>query len=318
MTHEVSIVTAFFDIGRGNWRGFVRSNEQYLEWFKNLARLKNEMVIFTEQKFVNAILDIRTKNGLGSITTVISCDHLFGPNGQLVETNRLLGRAMRPELHAFVRDPGCPEYWNADYVLLNLLKTVFVSIATKLGLNANQQIAWIDFGYCRDAQRFDPNIPWQFDCGGRMNIFHIREPDDRPIFDIVRTGDVYFQGCHIVGPAECWHHLSRLVDDAMASLLACGLVDDDQTVLLMAYRRAPDLFKIHAVDPSDWFVLFRNFKHTDVTPDTPTSCAAVSGRPDARVAPRSPATDSVFVGGRTFRTDSLIENIRRDCKVFRA
>ena len=169
-----------------------------------------------------------------------------------------------------MQNSGRPEHWCELYVLLNALKSVFVCTAIKLQLNTNEQVAWIDFGYCRDDQRFDPNLPWRFDCDDRMNLFHIREPDDRPLFDIVRSGDVYFQGCHIVGPAKCWFRLRQLLDEAILSLLACGLVDDDQTALLMAYRRAPNFFQIHAVDPSDWFVIFRKFNYTDARAGGPT------------------------------------------------
>lgn len=66
---------------------------------------------------------------------------------------------MRPELHAIVDNPAAPEYWSAEYVMLCVLKTVLTCTAIKLGLNANPQIAWIDFGYCRDEHRFDPNLP---------------------------------------------------------------------------------------------------------------------------------------------------------------
>ncbi len=265
---DISIVSAFFDIGRGGWLGDVngqpvsrwqRSVDTYLEWFDNLARLKNQIVIFTEQKFAEKLLEIRRRHGLDAMTNVLVCDDLFGPNGKLADLRAQFEARMRPELHNLVLNPTLPEYWNPDYVLINALKSAMVCATLRLRLNIHRQVAWIDFGYCRDDLRFDPAIPWRFDCGDRMNLFYIRQPDNRPIFDIVRTGDVYFQGCHLVGPDICWFRFAELIDEAMSSLLACGLVDDDQTALLMAYRRAPELFRIHAVDASDWFVIFRNF-----------------------------------------------------------
>lgn len=46
---DITIVTAFFDIGRGEWAtgGFKRTPEDYLNYFKQLAVLENEMIIFT-------------------------------------------------------------------------------------------------------------------------------------------------------------------------------------------------------------------------------------------------------------------------------
>lgn len=269
MSYEVSIVSAFFDISRGQWEGDVgghrvhawlkRTNEQYLGWFANLGRLKNQLVIFTESKFADQVLDIRRGQGLELETVVIVCDGLFSDDGPLAEPLSDIKNAMRHELHRFVTDPALPEYWNASYVLLNALKSVFVCTAIDRKLIANEQIAWIDFGYCRDGKRFDPGAPWRFDCQDRMNIFYIREPDSRPIFDVVRTGDVYFQGCHLVGSPAAWYRFRDLIGEMMASLLDCGLVDDDQTMLLMAYRRAPEFFRIHAVSPDDWFVVLRDF-----------------------------------------------------------
>lgn len=48
---SITIVTAFFDIGRGDWsvenghpNYLQRSNEKYFKYFSNLAQLENEMI----------------------------------------------------------------------------------------------------------------------------------------------------------------------------------------------------------------------------------------------------------------------------------
>lgn len=88
MIHDISIVTAFFDIGRSEWSfggqsSFRRSNEQYLRWFANLAPLKNSMVIFTEQQFADQVMALRRENELESATNVMVIDDLFGRDGPL-------------------------------------------------------------------------------------------------------------------------------------------------------------------------------------------------------------------------------------------
>ena len=42
-------------------------------------------------------------------------------------------------------------------------------------------------------------------------------------------------------------------------------MDDDQTLLLMAYRNAPQLFETHFVDAAKggWFVLFKDYNALD-------------------------------------------------------
>ena len=59
---EITIVSAFFDIGRGNWSkeqghpGYLqRSCEKYIDYFSNLAKLENDMIIFTSSEFSEKI-----------------------------------------------------------------------------------------------------------------------------------------------------------------------------------------------------------------------------------------------------------------------
>lgn len=66
MKESITIVTAFFDIGRGNWnrangrsRSLERTNNTYLKYFRRLAKLENKMVIFTSSEFKEKILALR-------------------------------------------------------------------------------------------------------------------------------------------------------------------------------------------------------------------------------------------------------------------
>jgi hypothetical protein len=155
--------------------------------------------------------------------------------------------------------PDAPEYREPRYVLVNALKSAFVNAAADLGVIEAAQVAWVDFGYCQDDTPFDRTRPWRFDAGDRINLFHVAALDSQPITRVVRRGDVYFQGCHIVGPTGAWRAFAREIADALEALLACDLIDDDQTMLLMAWRRDPARYRVHGVAPSDWRVLFRRF-----------------------------------------------------------
>jgi protein YibB len=275
--HAPTIVTGFFDLGRESWAGsvagdhvapwmanltvpdfFARSNQLYLDRFANLAPLKNPMVIFTEDRFCPFVREARAAHGLEGQTRIVACKNPFGTSTPLNHVIELTRKAMaRPEFGSFVALPHHPERWNPHYVVMTVFKFSIVSTAIEMGLVDTPDLAWIDFGYCRDNDRFDKTQPWTFACGDRINIFHIQEPDDRPIFDVVRSAAVYFMACHIVSPKVLWGQYLSLIDEAFRALLDCGLPDDEQTAMLMAYRRMPSLFRTHAVDPSDWFVIFK-------------------------------------------------------------
>ncbi|HIB9009040.1 TPA: WlaTC/HtrL family glycosyltransferase, partial [Citrobacter braakii] len=77
MKSSTTIVTAYFDIGRGEWtvnKGFreklSRSSDVYFDYFKRLAALENEMVIFTSSEFEDRVAEIRK----GKPTKIITID----------------------------------------------------------------------------------------------------------------------------------------------------------------------------------------------------------------------------------------------------
>ncbi|CBL05387.1 Bacterial protein of unknown function (HtrL_YibB) [Megamonas hypermegale ART12/1] len=67
MIRDITIVTAYFDINRKNWKGFERSNNDYINYFKFWARIKNNLIVYTSKEFVEDILNIRKNFGLEKI-----------------------------------------------------------------------------------------------------------------------------------------------------------------------------------------------------------------------------------------------------------
>ena len=99
-----------------------------------------------------------------------------------------------------VDNPHLIEYWHSDYVLINIFKSLYVTHAINTGIVKTDLAAWIDFGYVRSQETLPSNLEWKYDFDpDKMHMFKMREIDpDRPISDIIKTGDVYTQGCHIV------------------------------------------------------------------------------------------------------------------------
>jgi protein YibB len=276
---ESVIVTAFLDIGRDAWKESAakasrhrRSTALYLERFGYLARLKNPMAVFVEPSLAENALAARRAHGLEDRTAIVIIDRPFAREPLASLVGEIEAR-MTPRLHSWVLHPDAPEYREPRYVLVNALKSAFVNAAVDLGIIAAAQTAWIDFGYCYDDARFDPTKPWRFDADGRMNLFYMNALDNPPLLSVVRSGNVYFQGCHLVGPTPSWRPFAGEIADALDALLACDLIDDDQTMMLMAWRRDPARYRIHVVPPPDWRVVFRRFNAE--TPLQPAVVAAL-------------------------------------------
>lgn len=254
-----TIVTAFVDIGRGEWEGvknnqvipwyIKRDTETYLKRFERLTKLNNPIICFTETKFFDRIMRMRED------IILIDIDTLWQDHEHLLNSIEQIQKL--PEFIRFVTNPACPEYWSSKYVAINFMKSHFVNYAVEQGFVNTDDVAWIDFGYCREEVYCPENKTWKFNTDNKINLF-CQNPNtsSKPIFEIVRTGEVYIQGCHIVAPKGGWKFLKKLVNEGLSVLFSVGLVDDDQTLLLMAYRAAPDLFKLNSAAPDNWFTIF--------------------------------------------------------------
>ena len=72
---EITIVTAFFDIGRKDFKELPRSNE-YLEHFKFWARMKNNLIIYTDSVMGPKALKVREEFGLADKTELVIIDDI--------------------------------------------------------------------------------------------------------------------------------------------------------------------------------------------------------------------------------------------------
>ena len=48
--NDITIVTAFYDIGRGDWKYFTRKTSYYFECFERLCQLKNKIVVSNKDR----------------------------------------------------------------------------------------------------------------------------------------------------------------------------------------------------------------------------------------------------------------------------
>jgi protein YibB len=218
------------------------------------------MVVYTSDDFADQVKEIRERVSPGSKTTIVSMDFelTFKRFMDVVENVQ-----RRPEYINFVANPNLPEYSNPAYVAVNFAKSSFVSDAIEKRNVTTDLVAWIDFGYVRSDDTIPASKEWDFDFDpNKMHYFNLKPVmDNRSIFDVVRTNDVTIMGCHIVGGIRAWRNHVLECDKSMTTLVECGLVDDDQTILLMNYLRNKNFYELHPIDETKkgWFVIFTDF-----------------------------------------------------------
>ena len=275
-----TIVTGFFDIGRETWTDRFgdriedkRDASLYLRRFGHLARLPNAMVVFTEPRFAEEVVKIRQDLGFGERTWVLTIDDLFGQPALAPALRAIEARMSNPFFQRMLRAPHLPEFRQPRYVLVVTLKFLMVATAVRLDLIRTAQASWVDFGYCRDAGAIDAAAPWRFDTGGKIHLFHVLEPDDVPIFGVVRSGEMYFIANHMMAPVALWPTFAREISHALDCLLDCGLVDDEQTLMLMAWRRDPQAYILHPLPRKRWFTTFAASQPALALPKSNSSAA---------------------------------------------
>jgi len=242
--NDITIVTAFFDIGRGDWtpdKGLPhylqRTTQTYLERFGHLAKLENDMVVYTSKDMVKEIEFLRQDRP----TQILTVDF----KKSFTELRQKITDVQKsPEYQSKINPMQVknPEYWNADYVLVNALKSSFVN--RSLDLIKTDLIAWLDFGYCRSEATLNGVKKWKYSFDkNKIHFFNIKEwKEGTYIQDVIANNDVHITGPCIVAGRDLWPKLEAM-----------------ETLLLMSYLMKPELFELHPVSNSDWFIAFKDF-----------------------------------------------------------
>lgn len=262
---SITIVTAFFDIGRGTWSVenghpsyLERSTDKYFKYFANLAELENEMIIFTSEEYVDKVKEIRGNKPTNIIS--LSLNEKF--ENCINQIKKVQNDA---EFKKKINEEQLinPEYWSAEYVLINNLKSYFVKKAISKGLVKTELAAWVDFGYCRNPKTLDKIKKWNFDfLKEKVHFFTIRsefEINRESVDYAVLNNQPYIIGGVIVATPDKWEIFSDLVYQCQNNMLSQKIIDDDQGVYLNTLLIQPDLFELNYLGDNRWFDVFKRY-----------------------------------------------------------
>lgn len=258
---EITLVTDFFDIGRGQDKNkdLRRTAQRYFDEFKRWARIQNTLVVYTDSDSAEIIKGIRAEYGLEEKTIIIQIDNLFElvsgllPKLEKISHNKdFLNFRYLPEASS-----NNPKY---DY--LWMMKYYFMNDAYERGL-LSENVVWMDFGFDHGGITYsdaeDYNFLWKYDFKNKIHISCLHDPDS-----VIGLQSLQFQDDCVMG---CMYGLSRelvpifwhLVEDAMNALLMLDCMDDDQQLVLMAYKARPEIFEVHV---TDWQMIMKEMGAT--------------------------------------------------------
>lgn len=264
---SITIVTAFFDIGRGSWSEkngsptyLERSNEKYFKYFSNLAMLENNMVVFTSTEFINKIKTIRANKP----TTIIDIC-LKKKFSKCIEEISRIQNNKDFRIKISKDQLKNPEYWSAEYVLINNLKSYFLKKAiNEVGIRTNYA-AWVDFGYCRNAKTLNGISEWDYPfTKDKIHFFSIKkefEISKENVTYAILNNQPFIIGGVIVAEPNKWLDFADVVHNSQSEMLHNNIVDDDQGVYLATLLKSPDLFQINYLGEDQWFDTFKIYSN---------------------------------------------------------
>jgi protein YibB len=266
---DISIVTAFFDIGRGDWtpsKGLPhyleRSTETYIERFSHMCKLENEIVVLTSPHLVERLEEVCADRMDRTKIIAFDVQKQFASMRENIERVQKSSEFKNSVVPSQSKNP---EYWNPDYVLVTDLKAYFTHYAIGKKLTTNDMVAWIDFGYCRSENNIPPSKKWSYDFDPeKIHLFSYKDFDrSTPVSQAILSNDVYILGAKVVAHKDKWPILEGLMRESFNKLLDNNLVDDDQGLWLVSYLLHPESFQLHKIPDHqlghDPFVLFNDF-----------------------------------------------------------
>lgn len=256
MDKELTLITAYFDIGRGEFDGnYARGNNKYIDYFKFWARMKNDVIIYTQPEFKDEILEIREGFGLKAKTKIVTIDNIYDLFPDMYKRMQEVENDNYYKKYRYIK--YSPDNM-AKYDYIMFLKTWCMMDAVEKEYVNNDFIAWIDFGFNHGGETYsneeDFDFLWKYDFEDKIYLQALKEDDNKPIFEIIQNGEVYIQGNPYMVPVHLMKEFYDLIYEAMWSLLDVGFIDDDQTLLLMAYRKNKKIFNCKVYD---WFMIFK-------------------------------------------------------------
>lgn len=250
---EITIVTSFFDIGRGQYqdRETARSNDKYLSFFRFWSKMKNHVILYADYDTCQRAKAIREEHGLGNKTTTIAIDDVTALEADMFAAMAKMERD--GYYRSFRSRPHLPEN-TALYDYIMVMKSWCMQDAVNRGLVKTDVMAWLDFGFNHGGKLY-PNADefdflWRYNPQSKVIYFALKDDDDTPIFRTIQSFDVVMTGGVFIMPTDMAAQHWKLIRSVNQSLIDCGFIDDDQVVMLMAYRRSPEMFHVIICD---WF-----------------------------------------------------------------
>lgn len=251
-----TLVTAFFDLDRENWKDYRREINEYKKNAERVLSLYDNFVIFVEEKNVDFVKECR-KNLLNKtliIVTEIKDLYYYKYLDQIT-------KVMNSE--EFKRDlvnPMCPEVCKPLYNVVCFEKAEFLhKVACKNPFNSNR-FCWIDFGI-HEHMLHDNKLSkklFNFELPENISLCCRRMPseEDKDIQVFFKSNSNRLCATIISGGARHLFYFKIKCEEIILSALEKGIIDCEQSIYTIVYLNNPKLFRLYY---GDWDEIITNY-----------------------------------------------------------
>lgn len=245
------IVTALYDIGRDKWSNYHMSYNTYLWWMRNTLSLDSNMVIYTESKFADEIINNRKQFD----PTLEKTKIVVQPLEELImykKYNNNLTKLMNSiEFKSKVHFHDVPEMCQPLYNVIMFNKIFFMKDVVDNNYFDNDVIVWMDAGGLREDVDLYKNIKWPNlkkinDISKNKIIFFSHndnfEITDKEFHSLSQIRNI--QGTCFLLPSILVTEFSELVIKIIDQSLVNGYIGSDEKVFDLCYIEHRELFTL--------------------------------------------------------------------------
>jgi len=239
-----TVITALYDIGREK-NGDGRTIEYYLKIFAKTLKLNVPIVVYTEQKFLNFVLENKTDN-VNVIVKPLSEIPYYQYNDKII---KILNNS---EYKSKIVDPNRIECNLSLYNVIQYSKFEWLTEAIQQNYFDTDYYFWMDAGCSRFFDDVNLKTKWpanyslldktKFNIQGNRNTLYYPFSD---IETYIWDSNCMLVGTLFGGSKEICKTMASIIKKEFEYYLDRGIVNNEQILLAVLYKKYPDLFNIY-------------------------------------------------------------------------
>lgn len=269
----LTIISAFYDIGREDWLVLSRNVDEYMDGFFSHLKLpgRYDIVLFIDDRYLVKVMTYIEEQDISYPIRIFPINlewlqHECWAWKQLEKERSI----MKSELHRILRRYYCndvwvPEKYIPEYTVLNHAKIDFISYAIRHGMAKTDWVAWSDFGFFHayevtsgtsfptkpiNLAVFDPD---------KVTYGMIGKLDERDFdpFYTVKYAPERVTGTFFLSTTETMLLYQSLYHTQLLDFQRIGIADDDQHLVIRCILAMPSLFDLRLIQaPKTHYITF--------------------------------------------------------------